>query len=484
MISLNLKPELFNDCMQYWRIVEEEAQRQVEQDLKEEIEVVEPEDSNYKEIQEEAKKAIPEKKVALTKKDTEEDYQEKDSSSQWTVYFSEDMFPSELSGIPRTATNNKPQTETCYDKLYPGKYFNAVYQRGNEIISVAATQYSNNEVAKTVPKICSDFVEEKFSTSEYKTSVDLERKENILGYPFWMSTASYQSSSLIAGAYSVIEDTVVTIMIPRADATETEYRNAMTVVLTYIKQKVGCGGDSDCASSLCYNCQLGKRICSKGSCVECTYDGHCNSGFKCENNYCKQKESSNPPENGSTGSGCQSIDLSVADALYNQTKASSPCDQFQNSLNGQNLITLRCADRYANWRYYWVKEMNVAGKQKIEIKADLSIKDYSSFFSECNYNGGVKYDNYVSLVVLNPMPALDVECYKKASEEEWSQCAIPNSGSAVLGFCGVSKCATSKTCDFEVDTSGEDKIYLVFHTSDAWPADIEGSLANLEICSK
>lgn len=122
--------------------------------------------------------------------------------------------------------------------------------------------------------------------------------------------------------------------------------------------------------------------------------------------------------------------------------------------------------------------------KKLKIKADLGLMDHSAFFSECNYNGGVKSDDYVDLIVLSqdPMPTLDVQCNRIASDSEWSQCGVANSGTGVLAHCGVSKCTTSKKCDFEVDVSGLNTAYLVFRTGDAWMADIEGILSNLQVC--
>lgn len=500
MITLNLKPESFNDCMKYWRNKEEEAQRKVEEDLKEQseketikkteiIEVIEPGTDEYKKIQTEAKKALP-KKIVSSSQLQQPSFPSSVTPKKpgWMVYFSNDMFPSELLGLSQARVHEKETAETCYDSIPPTKFLGAIYQNGNQIISVAATQYSTAEIAKTVPKICSDYTEAKMTKPQFGGLISLEKKEDVLGYPFWIAITSYQGSPFIVNSFSVIEDTVIAVMMPGKlssveGGTETEHRNAMTILLTYIKQKVGCGGDSDCASYLCYNCVFGQRKCVKGNCVECVYDGHCKDGFKCENNYCVEKETSTL-KNESIEIECRSIDLSAGDALYNYTKANAPCDQYQNSLNDQNLIKLRCENSSAEWRNYWVKKINVAGNEKIKIKADLGLQDHSRFFSECDYNGGVKYDNYASLIVLkeNPMPTLDAECYKKASVEEWSKCSVPKSGSSVLGICGVPKCSTSIKCDFEADVSGLNFAYLVFSISDAWSADIEGTLANLKIC--
>jgi hypothetical protein len=498
MINLSLKPESFDDCMQYWRIVEEEAQRQVEQDLKkqregellkktEEIRVIEPEDSEYQAIQKEAKKALPKKIVSSSQKNTEDISQQQNQSSQWTVYFSKDMFPSNLLGLPLVKTQSEPATKTCYDTLNPGKFASALYQEGEKIISVAATQYLNAEIAKTVPKICSDFSEINFTKPQFNSSISLEKKADVLDYPFWVASASYQGSLFVAMSFSVIEDTVVAIVMTKGPSgidggTETEHQNAMMIVLTYLKQKVGCGGDSDCVSYSCSTCQLGQYVCSKGDCVECTYDSHCKDGYECKDNACKPKETVTPPP--PAGTSCQTINLSEGEAFYNFTKQSAPCSEYQNNFSA-NKISLRCKYGTGQWRNYWVEKINTSGVQKLKIKADLGILDHTGFFDECNRNGGVKSDDYVDLIVLSqdPMPILDVECDRIAPDSEWSQCGVANSGTGVLAHCGVSKCTTSKKCDFEVDILGLNAAYLVFRTGDAWMADIEGTLSNLQVCA-
>ncbi len=503
ILNLNLKPDSFDDCMKYWRIKEEQTQEKIEKELaearakeaipkSEPVKVIKPDAPEYAAIQKKAKETL---RKTLVDKAIKELYSRRQASqksdqeqkaSQWTVYFSNDMFPSNLLGFPLVKTQSEPATETCYDTLNPGKFALAFYQDGNKIISVAATQYLNNDIAKTVPKICSDFSETNYTKPQLGSLVSLEKKADVLDYPFWVALASYQGSPFVAMSFSVIEDTVVAIVMPKGPSDieggiETEHRNAMTIVLTYLKQKVGCGGDSDCSSYSCSACQLGQRLCSKGNCVECTYDGHCKDGYECKDNGCKPKETTPPPPSPETS--CQTINLSGGEAFYNFTKQSAPCSQYQNSFSASK-ISLRCKYSTGQWRNYWVEKVNTVGLQKLKIKADLGILDHTGFFDECSRNGGVKSDDYVDLIVLSqdPMPTLDIECNRIVSDSDWSQCGVANSGTGVLAHCGVSKCTTSKKCDFEVDVSGLNAVYLVFRTGDAWMADIEGTLSNIQVC--
>ncbi len=296
-----------------------------------------------KDVKKEAKKKLWKMQVDKTLKENyakrlaaQTSQQKETESAQWMVYFSNDMFPSELLGVPLKRIHEKEVEETCYDSIPPNKFLAALYQSNNQIISVAATQYSTVEIAKTVPKICSDYSEEKITKPQFGGLVSLEKKEDVLGYPFWIAITSYQGSPLIVTSFSIIEDTAVSVMIPGKlssvdGGTEIEHRNAMTIILTYLKQKVGCGGDSDCASYSCSTCQLNQRVCSKGNCIECTYDDHCKDGYECKDSACKPKttttatatplpQTATPLPLPAPTTSCQTINLSGGDAFYTFSK--------------------------------------------------------------------------------------------------------------------------------------------------------------------
>ncbi len=146
---------------------------------------------------------------------------------------------------------------------------------------------------------------------------------------------------------------------------------------------------------------------------------------------------------------------------------------------------MRCSSASAEWRNYWVKEIDVSGLNKIKITGELGLNDHTRFFTECG-GVGVKYDDYSDLMVVSsdPRPVLEAECNKICVQDDWPKCAVKNDAADVLGHCGVPQCSASRQCDFEVNVTGLDKVYLVYYISDVWPADLEGNLANLQICGK
>lgn len=119
-------------------------------------------------------------------------------------------------------------------------------------------------------------------------------------------------------------------------------------------------------------------------------------------------------------------------------------------------------------------EVPTKGASKIQIKANLGLKDYASFFGK-----GVKSDNYVDLLALssNPKGILSGECNRNVSEADWPKCSAVSD----LGHCGVPAYSESKSCGFEISTAGLSNFYLVLRTADAWLADVEGSISNLQI---
>lgn len=179
---------------------------------------------------------------------------------------------------------------------------------------------------------------------------------------------------------------------------------------------------------------------------------------------------------------CEDVNLANSYTLYAYSKQVAPCNDYQKNITAANL-SLKCKSSAAQWRNYWIKKINVAGFGKLKIKADLGLNDYSRFFSECS-GQGVKSDNYVGLMVLSsdPTTMLSQECNRLASENDWSKCGVTENNSSILGQCGVAKCTTSRQCNFGVNLSGNDSVYLVFRAADAWPADVEGNLSNLNVC--
>jgi len=184
-------------------------------------------------------------------------------------------------------------------------------------------------------------------------------------------------------------------------------------------------------------------------------------------------------------SGCLEIDLSTGNNLYEYTQALHECSNYQSLINPSSL-SVKCQASWGFWRRIWVKAIDVSKVNSLQVKANLGLNDYAHLFSECN-GIGVKYDDYVDLLILSsdPNPKLQLECNRIASETDWPKCNLDNAQLSVLGHCGVSKCATSKSCNFAINTKGQKKIYLAFRVADAWDyADVEGSLSGLQICNQ
>ncbi len=176
-----------------------------------------------------------------------------------------------------------------------------------------------------------------------------------------------------------------------------------------------------------------------------------------------------------------SLNLSESSTVYTYSTQSHPCNSYQNNISSSQ-VTLKCKSASAHWRAHWVKKVDVSGYSKLRIKTALALNDYTHFFTECG-GKGVKYDNYVDLIVLSsdPSSTLSAECNRIVSDADWPKCNIGNTNSSAITHCGVPKCGTSKSCDFEIDVSGRGAVYLVFYATDPWLADIEGTLSNVEI---
>lgn len=180
---------------------------------------------------------------------------------------------------------------------------------------------------------------------------------------------------------------------------------------------------------------------------------------------------------------CKKINFEEDWNRYNLTKNNAECTDFIEEANGNN-IKVKCQLPQAEWRTYFVKELETNSAKNIVVKADLKLIDYAKFFEESG-GVGVKSDDYVDLLVVREdvRPGLESECNRTVTEEEWGKlCLLNKTSSAILEHCGVPKFTESQSCNFQVKTDNFKKIYLVFQVADAWQADVEGSLANFEIC--
>lgn len=190
----------------------------------------------------------------------------------------------------------------------------------------------------------------------------------------------------------------------------------------------------------------------------------------------KPAKAEEPAKETTAVGGCQKVNLGEGYQAYYFYKSASPCSSYSRSA-GASRFSVRCNQASSQWREHYVKEIATNGATKLKIKANLGLKDYAHFFGT-----GVKSADYVDLMAFssNPNPAFSSECNRAVSEADWPKCGIPNT--SALGHCGVPANSEGRSCDFSIQTAGLSKVYLVLRVADAWLADIEGSLANLEVC--
>lgn len=492
--------DIYKNCLWAYRQrilnAQKQAQQKLETEKNEKVVIIESTESKYAEIQKTAQDALkkiePFRATWQTSSPAPAPASTLDADKPKAIIralISKDIFPSTLIGLTLAEVRTSIDVTGCYSQFPPTKYYSGIYKGGNKTAVVVVAQFQDEQTAKDFPKKCTDFTSQ--SLSSQGITATLENKGIIAAYPFSIATALQDSSLVIISSFTTIADAIIQVsIVPFDGTTETEHREAMTAVVRNVN--VGCYGDSDCAGWVCDNCEAGQKICVQQECVACADDSHCKGGYECKDHQCVVKQAVAPIADTSTpppsSPVCGNIDLSKDYKLYTYTVDtpgySTVCSEYKNSFSLLKM-SLECLASNARWRNYWVKEVEVGGLNKVKITADLGLNDYSRFFTECS-GTGVKYDDYSSLIVLssNPKPTLDVECNKVCSQEDWSKCAVKADAANVLGSCGVPKCSASKKCDFEVNVNGLDKIYLVYHISDAWPADLQGTLENLQVCGQ
>jgi len=195
------------------------------------------------------------------------------------------------------------------------------------------------------------------------------------------------------------------------------------------------------------------------------------------------KPTSTPAKQTSSSSGCQTLNIKENAKSYTSSDQAFPCSSFTTSLTSSK-YSVRCPNRTSRWRAQYAREIPTNGASSLQIKANLGLNVIDKFFTE-NNGIGVKYDDYVDLIILSsdPNPELASECNKTWNNStKPARCAIQNTDPSVIGHCGVKKYTASRTCDFKVSTSGLSKVWAVLRVADAWPADPEGSLSNLQAC--
>ncbi len=174
------------------------------------------------------------------------------------------------------------------------------------------------------------------------------------------------------------------------------------------------------------------------------------------------------------------LDLSYDIGVYVYSKKKHVCNDYKN-IYKQDYFSMRCKVATGVWRGHLVKKINVAGYGKLRVKANLSIKDYTDYFAECGHKG-VNRDDFFALAALSfdPQRTFDWDCNHEVAEAKWSMCQVLRTDPGVMAYCGVPMCSNGRSCDFEIDVSKQSEVYLLYSANDAWMADIEGSLSNVE----
>lgn len=175
-----------------------------------------------------------------------------------------------------------------------------------------------------------------------------------------------------------------------------------------------------------------------------------------------------------------SLNLSYDIGVYVYSKKKYVCRDYRNNIKS-DYFSMRCKDAKGIWRGHLVKKIDVAGYNKLRVKASLGVNDYTDYFAECGHKG-VNRDDFISLaaVTFDPEETFRWDCNHAVAEEKWSMCQVLKTDPGVAAYCGVSMCSKGRSCDFEIDVSKNSAIYLLFSVNDAWLADIEGSLSNAE----
>jgi hypothetical protein len=174
------------------------------------------------------------------------------------------------------------------------------------------------------------------------------------------------------------------------------------------------------------------------------------------------------------------LDLSYDIGVYVYSKKKHVCNDYRNVMK-PNYFSMRCKVADGVWRGHLVKKIDVAGYSKLRVKAGLGINDYTDYFAECGHQG-VNRDDFIALAALSydPQRTFDWDCNHEVVESKWSMCQVQKIDPGVIAYCGVPMCTKSRSCDLEIDVSKERAIYLLFSVNDAWVADIEGSLSNVQ----
>lgn len=171
---------------------------------------------------------------------------------------------------------------------------------------------------------------------------------------------------------------------------------------------------------------------------------------------------------------CKSVDLSGM-PVYKVDLAEHKCSSWTET-KSDGYYKIGCNLEAGTVRAYGINAVSVpSGAETLRIKATLKTTDSS-----------VHYDDYADLIVftMDKGPELSLTCGK--STTDWpNECVIKDRTTGSLGHCGLPKYTGSRACDFTVDVSGLNTVYLTFSMSDPWDlafGALKDSFENVEIC--
>jgi hypothetical protein len=353
----------------------------------------------------------------------------KPSSGTNEFDFSLDNFPDSLLGNSKAKTGTTPAADQCYKDSGYQQYIYAEYGSGNDIITVGVGDFGSSYSASSFTGDYVDCMNDLFGG----TVVSVVSEGSVAGYPFNKVTADLGSGSVIAGTSGVVGKYVITLTVVTPTGTGGAISGHKEVMANIIQAFTG-----------------GEVIVI-----------------------------STPVP--SSPSGCVSIDLGTNYKSYYYYKNDQPCTSYTRNASSTK-FNVKCNQPVARWRESYIRPYSLSKSGPIRVKATVKLIDHSRFFVESG-GIGVKYDDYVNLLVYSsdPRPMLENECNRGSSQTDWAKCALRNTQSGVLGTCGVPKYTESKTCNFTVNAPSS-QIYFGFGVSDAWPNEVDGILSNLQVC--
>jgi len=170
---------------------------------------------------------ILEKKGETASEETGRQSEEEPESPRSSFQFSKDRFPSSLLNYPLTRVQSGTPIE--YESLSPLEQVGAYYEKeeGTDFIVVTVTKFRNPDDAVKGPEAA-----EEWARSNSGHSADLQSRESVLGYPFWISLFSEGGPTVIPSSCSIAGEYVIDISIEKQGGTikgtEAEHREAMT----------------------------------------------------------------------------------------------------------------------------------------------------------------------------------------------------------------------------------------------------------------